>query len=85
MPLDSYAQELIVRIGYFPNITHSQALIGMANGTFQKNFGSTIKIEERIFNAGPSVIEAMFAGELDIAYVGPNPAINGYVKSGTHG
>jgi NitT/TauT family transport system substrate-binding protein len=54
----------------------------MARGEFQKALGSDVTITTRIFNAGPSVIEAMFAGELDLSYIGPNPAINGYVKSG---
>lgn len=75
------AEEVNVRVGYFPNITHSQAIVGIANGTFQKEMGSNVKIDIKIFNAGPSVIEAMFAGELDFAYIGPNPAINGYIKS----
>jgi len=74
-------QESVIRVGYFPNITHSQAIIGMSNGAFQKALGNDVKIVTRVFNAGPSVIEAMFAGELDLAYIGPNPAINGYVKS----
>ncbi len=71
----------VIRIGYFPNITHSQALVGVAKGTFQEKLGDNVTIVTYIFNAGPSVIEAMFANELDIAYIGPNPAINGYVKS----
>jgi len=70
-----------IRVGYFPNITHSQAIIGMENSSFKKALGENIEIRPIIFNAGPSVIEAMFAGELDLAYIGPNPAINGYVKS----
>lgn len=69
-----------VRIGYFPNITHSQALIGKSGGQFQKTLGNN-EIEWKMFNAGPSEMEAMLAGELDIAYIGPGPAINGYVKS----
>ena len=77
----SYASENVIRVGYFPNITHSQALVGMAKGVFQKELGGDVKIEVKIFNAGPSVIEAIFAGVLDIAYIGPNPAINGYIKS----
>jgi NitT/TauT family transport system substrate-binding protein len=77
----SVAEEEKVRIGYFPNITHAQAVIGIADGTFQKALGEGVKIEVKIFNAGPSVIEAMFAGALDLAYIGPNPAINGYIKS----
>lgn len=63
-----------VRLGYFPNVTHSQALIGVARGDFGK-------IRPLVFNAGPSVIEALFAEQIDIAYVGPNPAINGFVQS----
>jgi NitT/TauT family transport system substrate-binding protein len=74
-------EEVAIRVGYFPNITHAQAIIGLANGTFQKAFGDKVKIVPSVFNAGPSVIEAMFAGEIDLAYIGPNPAINGYVKS----
>ncbi|MDD5678384.1 MAG: ABC transporter substrate-binding protein [Kiritimatiellae bacterium] len=70
-----------IRVGYFPNITHSQAIIGMANASFKKALGENVEIRGTIFNAGPSVIEALFAGELDLAYIGPNPAINGYVKS----
>jgi len=75
-------QPLTMRVGYFPNITHSQALIGMARGDFQRALGDEVTIEATQFNAGPSVIEAMFAGELDLSYIGPNPAINGYVTSG---
>lgn len=63
-----------VRVGFFPNVTHSQALIGIARGDFGK-------IHPVVFNAGPSVIEALFASQIDIAYVGPNPAINGFVQS----
>lgn len=70
-----------IRVGYFPNLTHSQALIGLARGDFQDALGPNIKIEATSFNAGPAVIEALFAGAIDLSYIGPNPAINGYVKS----
>ena len=70
-----------LRMGYFPNITHSQALIGVARGDFSKALGQNVTLDVKIFNAGPSVIEAMFAGQLDLSYIGPNPAINGYVQS----
>jgi NitT/TauT family transport system substrate-binding protein len=75
------AAKLTVRVGYFPNITHSQALIGMANGAFQQALGDQVQIDPKIFNAGPSAIEALFADAIDLTYIGPNPAINGYVKS----
>jgi sulfonate transport system substrate-binding protein len=70
-----------IRVAYFPNLTHSQALIGLARGDFAEALGPQIKIDAKAFNAGPSVIEALFAGEIDLAYIGPNPAVNGYVRS----
>jgi NitT/TauT family transport system substrate-binding protein len=76
-----HAQNAVVRVGAFPNITHSQAMIGKANGWFEKALGPNVKIEWQSFNAGPSAIEALFAGAIDMTYVGPNPAINGYVRS----
>jgi len=70
----------ILRVGYFPNITHSQALVGLEKGLFKEHLPG-IEIKTYVFNAGPSVIEAMFAGKLDISYIGPSPTINGYVQS----
>ena len=77
------SEQSLVRIGYFPNITHAQAVIGFSQGRhdFQSGFGSSVSVESKLFNAGPSVIEALFANEIDIAYIGPNPAINGFIKS----
>jgi NitT/TauT family transport system substrate-binding protein len=71
-----------LRIGYFPNINHAQAVIGLGNGDFQKALGKNVSVQTFVFNAGPSAIEALLAKKLDVAYVGPNPAINGYVVSG---
>ncbi|MEI7642921.1 MAG: ABC transporter substrate-binding protein [Chloroflexales bacterium] len=70
-----------VRLAYFPNLTHAVALVGVARGTFSQALGPNVTIDVKTFNAGPALIEALFAGEVDIGYVGPNPAINGYVKS----
>jgi NitT/TauT family transport system substrate-binding protein len=72
---------LTVRLGYFPNLTHAVAIVGVARGTFQSGLGSNVKIKPVIFNAGPAEIEALFANDIDIGFVGPSPAINGYVKS----
>lgn len=69
-----------VKIGYFPNLTHATALVGLKEGLFQKELGST-KIKPLTFNAGPSEIEALNAGSIDIGWIGPSPAINGYTKS----
>ena len=74
-------EPLVVRVGHFPNITHAQALVGRANGAFDQALAPQARVEWKAFNAGPSVIEALFAGDLDIAYVGPNPTITGYVRS----
>lgn len=71
-----------LRLGYFPNLTHAQVLIGIANGKFQEILGPGIEIESKAFNAGPSAVEALFAGAIDITYIGPSPAINAYIKSG---
>jgi len=76
-----FAQNAVIRVGAFPNITHPQAMVGKANGWFDKAMGSQVKIDWKSFNAGPSAIEALFAGAIDMTYVGPNPAINGYVRS----
>jgi NitT/TauT family transport system substrate-binding protein len=70
-----------IHLAYFPNLTHGVALVGTARGTFQQALGSNVKLDTKTFNAGPSLIEALFAGDIDIGYIGPNPAINGYVKS----
>jgi NitT/TauT family transport system substrate-binding protein len=73
--------ETVVRVGAYPNITHSQAMVGKANGWFAKSLGGNVKIEWTTFNAGPAAIEALFAGAIDMTYIGPNPAITGYVRS----
>jgi NitT/TauT family transport system substrate-binding protein len=70
-----------LRIGYFPNINHAQAVIGLGNGDFQKALGNNVKVETFQFNAGPSAIESLLANRIDASYIGPNPAINGYVVS----
>lgn len=70
-----------VNLGYFPNVTHAQAVVGVARGDFQKALGDGVKLKPSTYNAGPSVIEAVFAGHLDIAYVGPSPILNGYIQS----
>jgi NitT/TauT family transport system substrate-binding protein len=70
-----------VHLGYFPNVTHAVAIVGVANGTFKQALGANASLDTKTFNAGPELIEALLAGAIDIGYVGPNPAVNGYVKS----
>lgn len=73
-----------VKIGYFGNLTHGTALVARQQGLFQKELGGT-KAAYQIFNAGPSEIEALNSGSIDIGWIGPSPSINGYVKSGGKG
>ncbi|WP_374198350.1 aliphatic sulfonate ABC transporter substrate-binding protein [Streptomyces sp. ISL-12] len=70
-----------VRIGYFGNVTHATALVGNRKGFFQKALGGT-EAKYAVFNAGPSEIEALNSGSIDIGWIGPSPAVNGYVRSG---
>ncbi|WP_282695661.1 aliphatic sulfonate ABC transporter substrate-binding protein [Streptomyces sp. CC208A] len=69
-----------VRLGYFPNLTHATALVGDQEGIFQKELGGTV-LKTSVFNAGPTEIEALNAGSIDIGFIGPSPAVNGYIRS----
>jgi NitT/TauT family transport system substrate-binding protein len=81
LPLWGQRTANTIRVGAFPNITHSQAMVGKANGFFERALGPGVKIEWKTFNAGPAAMEALFAGAIDMTYIGPNPAIQGYVRS----
>ena len=69
-----------VRLGYFPNVTHAPALVGVEGGIFQKALGKNT-LDVKTFNAGPEEVTALLAGALDIGYIGPNPSVNAYVQS----
>lgn len=81
---DETRHENKIRVAYFPNINHAVPIIGMEKGIFQDQIGNNTVIEPMLFDAGPQVIESIFAGSIDIAYVGPGPAINGFLKSENH-
>ncbi|GAA3159053.1 aliphatic sulfonate ABC transporter substrate-binding protein [Planomonospora alba] len=70
-----------VRLGFFPNITHATALVGVEKGLYAEHLGSGTALKTSTFNAGPSAIEAIFSGAVDATYIGPNPAINAWAKS----
>jgi NitT/TauT family transport system substrate-binding protein len=83
----SIAEDITIRVGHFPNLTHMQGLIAhnlsrQGKGWFEQRLGPGVKVEWYLYNAGPSAMEAIFASSLDVTYVGPNPAINAYTKSG---
>ena len=79
-------EKTTIRFGHFPNITHAQGVIAHAlsrqgKGWFEKRLGPNVEIQWFTYNAGPSAMEAIFAGSLDVTYVGPGPALNAYLKS----
>jgi NitT/TauT family transport system substrate-binding protein len=71
-----------LRLGYFPNVTHAPAIIGVEEGLFEEALGSGVEVEYVPFNAGPEAIEALFSGAIDATFIGPNPAVNGFAESG---
>jgi len=73
-----------IRIAYFPNIGHAIPIVGMEKGFFETSMGNATKIETRVFDSGPQAIESLFANSIDLAYVGPGPAINGFLNSENH-
>jgi len=69
-----------LRLGLFPNLTHAQALVGNGEGLFVRELGGPVMVRQ--FNAGPAAMEALLAGDVDVAYVGPGPAVIAYLRSG---
>lgn len=70
-----------LRLGYLPNLTHAPALVAIEYGLLEKELGKSAKLNLKSFNAGPSVVEALFADAVDASYIGPGPAINAYLRS----
>jgi NitT/TauT family transport system substrate-binding protein len=71
-----------LRLGFLANITHASALVALKEGFFAKNLGKNVTLKTSIFSSGTQETTALLAGQLDAAYVGPNPAINAWQKSG---
>src|SRR6185295_15023396 len=79
------AEKLVVRVGHFPNITHAQGVIGhglsrQGKGWFEQRLGPDVEVQWFAYNAGPTAMEAILARSVDLAYVGPNPAVNAHLK-----
>lgn len=77
---------VVLRVGHFPNITHAQGLVAHkmsrdGNGWFEQRLGPNVTVEWYVYNAGPTAMEALLNGSLDITYVGPNPALNAHIRS----
>ncbi len=80
------AEQITLRVGHFPNVTHAQALVAaqlsrQGKGWFESRLGEGVRLQWFAYNAGPSAMEAIAANSIDLTYVGPNPAINLYVKA----
>jgi NitT/TauT family transport system substrate-binding protein len=69
-----------VKLGYYPNLTHATAIVGVQQGIFAQALGQD-KLQTATFNAGPAAVEALFSGAVDATYIGPNPAINAFQQS----
>ena len=74
-------EPVTLRLGYFPNVTHATALVGVGKGIFEEHLGDNVTLETSTFSTGTEASEALFADAIDMTYIGPNPAINAYAKS----
>jgi NitT/TauT family transport system substrate-binding protein len=72
---------ITLRLGYFPNLTHATAIVGVEKGIFASKLGPKVTLRTSTFNAGPAAVEALFSGALDATYIGPGPTINAFQKS----
>ena len=70
-----------VRLGYFDNVTHAPALVGLEEGFFEEALGSDAKLETSIFNAGPAAVTALLSDSIDATYIGPNPTVSAFQQS----
>jgi NitT/TauT family transport system substrate-binding protein len=70
-----------LRLGYFPNVTHAPALVGVAGGLFKRALGPNVDLKLSTFNAGPAADEALLSGSIDASYLGPNPTITAFEQS----
>ena len=75
------AEPVELRLGYFPNLTHATALVGIKQGFFKDALPDGVTLTTTPFNAGPEAVEAIFSGALDASFIGPNPAINAFSRS----
>ena len=74
-------QDNKIRVAFFPNVGHAVPIVGIENEIFSSGLGDETVIETKLFDSGPQVVESLFANSIDIAYVGPGPALNAFLKS----
>jgi NitT/TauT family transport system substrate-binding protein len=78
----SSTKSVTLRLGYFPNVTHATAIVGLQEGIFARALGSGVRLQSTSFNAGPAAVEALFSGAIDATYIGPGPTVNAFTRSG---
>jgi NitT/TauT family transport system substrate-binding protein len=76
------SKAVTVHVGYFPNLTHAPALVGLAQGLFAKDLAPDT-LATSTFTAGPAENQALLSGSIDIAFEGPSSALSAY--SSSHG
>src|SRR5947207_1233594 len=74
------SEPVTLRLGYFPNVTHAPAIVGVQAGIFQKALGKNVDLKPSTFNSGTEELTALQAGALDAAYIGPNPTISAWTQ-----
>ncbi|MDN5846613.1 MAG: ABC transporter substrate-binding protein, partial [Candidatus Nitrosocosmicus sp.] len=84
---DNSLESETLNLGFFPNLNHAQVIIGIGNGNFNKSLTSNeehknITFNPHVFSSGPSLMNALYSGQLDVAYVGPDSIIDGYILFG---
>ena len=80
-PATESSDDVTLHLGYFPNVTHAPALVGVEGGRFEDALGDGVTLEPQAFNAGPEAVTALLSGSLDASFIGPNPAINAFAQS----
>lgn len=78
---DNGSAPTTLRLGYFPNVTHAPAIIGVEETIFEESLGDGASLETVTFNSGTEAIEALFSDAIDASFIGPNPAVNGFAQS----
>ncbi len=80
-PAEGADGPVTLRMGYFPNLTHATAIVGVEDGILAEALGTDVEFAPQVFSAGPEVVEAIFSGALEASFIGPNPAINAFIRS----
>jgi NitT/TauT family transport system substrate-binding protein len=74
------ADPVTLRLGYFPNVTHASAIVGVEQGIFAKKLGSNVDLQLKTFNSGTEELQAFQAQALDAGYIGPSPTITAWAQ-----